>query len=100
MLKEIKLTLKLGWPIILGNLTQMSLGIIDSAMVGSIHSSQLAAASFVNNIIGLPMVFSLGFTMAISPLVAAAQGASDYDKPLRILYNGAWVSGIIRVTEM
>ena len=95
MLKEIKLTLKLGWPIILGNLTQMSLGIIDSAMVGSIHSSQLAAASFVNNIIGLPMVFSLGFTMAISPLVAAAQGASDYDKPLRILYNGAWVSGII-----
>jgi multidrug resistance protein, MATE family len=97
MWKEIKLTLKLGWPIILGNITQMSLGIIDSAMVGAIHSSQLAAASFVNNLIALPMVFNLGFTMAISPLVAAAQGEGDYDKPLRITYNGLWVAGIIAV---
>jgi multidrug resistance protein, MATE family len=97
MWKEIKLTLKLGWPIILGNLTQMSLGIIDSAMVGSIHSSQLAAASFVNNLIALPMVFNLGFTMAISPLVAVAQGEGDYDKPLRITYNGLWVAGMIAI---
>jgi len=97
MWKEIKLTLKLGWPIILGNITQMSLGIIDSAMVGAIHSSQLAAASFVNNLIALPMVFNLGFTMAISPLVAAAQGEGDYDKPLRITYNGLWVAGIIAI---
>jgi MATE family multidrug resistance protein len=97
MWKEIKLTLKLGWPIILGNITQMSLGIIDSAMVGAIHSSQLAAASFVNNLIALPMVFNLGFTMAISPLVAAAQGEGDLDKPLKIAYNGLWVAGIIAI---
>lgn len=92
---EIRQTLKLGWPIILGNLSQMALGIIDSAMVGAIHSSQLAAASFVNNIIGIPFILCIGLTMAISPLVANAMGEGDADKPLRILYNGMWIVGLL-----
>lgn len=95
MWSEIKKTLRLGWPIILGNLTQISLGIIDSAMVGAIHSSQLAAAAFVNNLIALPFIIAVGLTMAISPLAAAALGEGDSDKPLRILYNGAWIVGLL-----
>lgn len=95
MWREIRYTLHLGWPIILGNLSQIALGIIDSAMVGAIHSSQLAAASFVNAVIGLPLIIGIGLTMAISPLVASAQGEGDSDKPLRILYNGMWVVGVV-----
>jgi MATE family multidrug resistance protein len=93
--QQIKRTLQLGWPIILGNLSQMALGIIDSAMVGAIHSSQLAAASFVNNLIMLPLILSTGLTTAISPLAASSLGENDYDKPLRILYNGTWVVGLM-----
>lgn len=92
--EEVKHTLRLGWPIILGNITQILLGIIDSAMVGAIHSSQLAASSFVNNLIGIPFILVIGLSMAISPLVAAAMGEGDHDKPLRILYNGIWVVGL------
>lgn len=95
MWNEVRHTLRLGWPIILGNLTQMLLGIIDSAMVGAIHSSQLAAASFVNNLITIPLILGIGLTMAISPLVANAMGEDDKDKPLRILYNGLWIVGIV-----
>ena len=84
MWKEIKQTLALGWPIILGNISQMALGVIDSAMVGAIHSSQLAASSFVNNLIVVPFVLSAGLSNAISPLVASATGEGDVDKPLRI----------------
>jgi MATE family multidrug resistance protein len=94
MRQEISETLRLGWPIILGNLTQIALGIIDSAMVGAIHSSQLAAASFVNNLIAIPLILCIGLTMAISPLVAAAQGEGDHIKPLRILFNGMLVVGV------
>ncbi len=94
---EVKRTLQLGWPIILGNLSQMALGVIDSAMVGAIHSSQLAASSFVNNLIGIPLILGMGLCMAISPLVAAAQGEGDCDKPLRILYNGFWVVGGVAI---
>ncbi|MCB0642623.1 MAG: polysaccharide biosynthesis C-terminal domain-containing protein, partial [Phaeodactylibacter sp.] len=95
MWAQVRHTLRLGWPIILGNLTQMLLGIIDSAMVGAIHSSQLAAASFVNNLITIPLILGIGLTMAISPLVANAMGEDDKDKPLRIMYNGLWIVGIV-----
>lgn len=95
MWKEIQATLRLGWPIILGNITQIALGIIDSAMVGAIHSTHLAAAAFVNNLIGIPLIFCMGLSMAISPLVSAARGEGDDDKPLRILYNGTWVVGMV-----
>ncbi len=92
MRKEIKETLYLGWPIILGNLSQMFLGVIDSAMVGAIHSSQLAAASFVNNLLTIPLVLGFGLTMAISPLVAHALGNGQLDKPLMIAVNGLFVA--------
>ena len=88
MRNEIKETLTLGWPIMLGNITQMLLGVIDSAMVGYIHSSQLAASSFVNNLITVPMILGMGMTMAIAPLVASARGSDDYDKPMEIAFNG------------
>jgi MATE family multidrug resistance protein len=93
--QQIRATLLLGWPIILGNLSQMALGVIDMAMVGAIHSSQLAAASFVNNLINIPLIICTGLATAISPLVAAALGEKDRDKPLRILFNGALVVGVL-----
>ncbi len=99
MWKEIKQTLALGWPIILGNISQMALGVIDSAMVGAIHSSQLAASSFVNNLIVVPFVLSAGLSNAISPLVASATGEGDVDKPLRICYNGMWIVGIFTIVS-
>ncbi|MFN5788801.1 MAG: MATE family efflux transporter, partial [Bacteroidota bacterium] len=92
MRKEIKETLYLGWPIILGNLSQMFLGVIDSAMVGAIHSSQLAAASFVNNLLTIPLVLGFGLTMAISPLVAHSLGNGQINKPLVIAVNGLFVA--------
>lgn len=92
MRKEIKETLYLGWPIILGNLSQMFLGVIDTAMVGAIHSSQLAAASFVNNLLTIPLVLGFGLTMAISPLVAHSIGNGLMNKPLVISINGLFVA--------
>ena len=92
MRKEIKETLYLGWPIILGNLSQMFLGVIDTAMVGAIHSSQLAAASFVNNLLTIPLVLGFGLTMAISPLVAHSIGNGFMNKPLVIAINKPFIA--------
>ncbi|MBK9107854.1 MAG: MATE family efflux transporter [Saprospiraceae bacterium] len=73
--KQIKNILILAIPIILGNLSQMALNLIDSAMVSQISYFHLAAAALVNNIISFPFVMAMGFTVAISPLVAALRGA-------------------------
>lgn len=92
--EEVKLTIQLGWPIILSNLSQIALPIIDGVMVGSIHSNQLAAASLVINLVSIPVLLCMGLPMAISPLVSAALGKSDYKSPFEILINGMLIGGI------
>lgn len=92
MFKELRNTLPIAFPLILSNITQVSLGLIDSAMVGAIDYYQLAASSLVVNAVAIPQVIGTGITMAISPLVAFANGRKDLNKASELLYNGFWLS--------
>ncbi len=94
MWKDMLKSWRIAYPIIIGNLVQTLLGVIDSAMVGSIHSTQLAAASLVNSVLAVPTVFGFGLSMAIGPLVSNAIGEGKENKPLQLLYNGLWVAVI------
>jgi len=81
-------TLKLAGPIILGELAQMALSLIDTAMVGSVSYKQLAAAALVMSVVNIPFVFGIGLTMSVSQLVAMAHGRNDAQKVSHYLYNG------------
>lgn len=81
-------TWKLSLPIIFGELTQMSLGLIDSAMVGAISYKQLAAAALVNSVLIIPFVFGIGLTMSISQKVASAHGRKDAQQVSHYFFNG------------
>jgi len=94
MRQELILTLKLSIPIIITNMAQIALGLIDSAMVGSIDYKLLAASSLAINTIGIPQIICIGLTMAISPLVAIARGRQDAVAASRVLYNGVWLCTI------
>lgn len=85
----------LAIPIILGNLSQMILNIIDSAMVSQISYVHLAAASLVNNMIGFPLVMSMGFTVAISPLVAELRGAGKEELSGSLLNNAVFLNTLL-----
>lgn len=81
-------TLKLAGPIILGELAQMALSLIDTAMVGSVSYKQLAAAALVMSVVNIPFVLGIGMTMSVSQLVAMAHGQNDAQKVSHYLYNG------------
>ncbi len=87
--------LKLAFPIILGNLSQMMLNIIDSAMVGHLSYKHLAAASLVNNMIGIPFVLCFGFTVAISPLVAELKGSNQLSSCGQLLNNALYLNMLV-----
>lgn len=70
--------LKLGTPIILGQLGIISVNFADTIMVGHHSTDALASASFVNNIFSLFFVLGLGFTYGLTPLVAKAYARRDY----------------------
>jgi len=97
LLAEAKKTLKLAFPIILGEVAQMILGILDSAMVGAVGYKQLAAAALVMSVINIPYVFGIGITISVSQMVSMAHGRRDGKLVSHYLYNGFWLCAISAV---
>lgn len=88
MLSEAKNTTKLALPIILGELAQMSLHIVDTAMVGTVSYKHLAAASLVMNTINIPFVVGIGITISVSQMVSMAYGKKDKQLVSHYFFNG------------
>lgn len=97
MFSQAKQTLRLALPIILGEVAQMSLGLIDSAMVGAISYQQLAASALVMSVINIPFVFGIGITVSVSQMVSMANGRKDGKMVSHYLFNGFWLCALTAV---
>jgi len=97
MRTEAKKTIRLALPIILGELAQMALHIIDTAMVGAVSYKQLAAAALVISVMNIPFVIGIGMTISVSQMVSMAHGRSDAQKVSHYFFNGFIVCAITAV---
>ena len=61
--------LRLAIPIIIGQLGGIITGLADTIMVGQHSTEELAAASFVNNVLNAFIIFGTGFSFALTPLI-------------------------------
>lgn len=86
--------LKLGFPIIVGQLGMIILSFADTLMVGRCGTAELAAASFVNNVFNLVVVFSTGFSYGLTPVVGRLFGGGDSAGIGRTLKNAMLVNGL------
>jgi len=89
---HIKETIKLAYPVVIGQLGHMMLGVVDSLMVGRLGAVQLAASSLVNGLILLILVLGIGMSVALTPLVAIAKGSEKHDECGIILRQGLLVN--------
>ena len=71
--------ISLGIPIVVGNIGNVVLSFADTLMVGHYGMRELAAASFVNTLFLLLVVFAIGFSMGITPEVGRRYGSGDYE---------------------
>jgi multidrug resistance protein, MATE family len=85
---EVYKTIQLAIPIIMGELAQMSLHLIDTAMVGALSYKHLAAASLVMTAANIPFVIGIGMTISVSQLVSMANGRHDHELISHYLFNG------------
>ena len=71
--------LRLGLPVIIGQVGLILVGFADNVMVSHHSLEELAAASFVNNFLNLVIIFGMGFSYGLTPLVATNKewGRSD-----------------------
>ena len=76
--KEFKYNIKLATPVILGMLGHTMVAFIDNIMVGQLGTAELAAVSLGNSFMFIAMSLGIGFSTAITPLVAAADSEGDF----------------------
>lgn len=72
--KHYKALLLLGFPIIIGQIGVIVLGFADTLMIGHHSTPELGAASFVNNLFNLCIIFSTGFSYGLTPVVGGFYG--------------------------
>jgi len=76
--EEISTTIQLAYPVIIGQLGIIMMGVVDSIMVGRLGSVPLAAASLGNSLIFIILIVGIGCSIVISPLVAILVGGKRY----------------------
>lgn len=95
--KEFRYNLKLASPIILGMLGHTFVSFVDNAMVGQLGTAELAAVSLGNSFIFIAMSLGIGFSTAITTLVAEADAAGDKAKVKGALKHGLILCTIIGI---
>lgn len=74
-----KAIIRLGTPIVLGQLGNVILGFIDTIMVGHYSASALSSAGFINNIFNLGIVALIGFSYGATPIIGAFYGRKEHN---------------------
>lgn len=97
---EVRPTLALALPIMAGMLSQMLMGLADTVMVGRVGVVELAAASLVNAVAHLPLVFGLGLLSCVAVLTAQAFGAKQPAEAGEVLRHGLLLSFAVGLLAM
>ena len=92
--------LRLGIPIMIGQLGAIIMGFMDTLMIGRHSTEELAAAGFVNGIIGLATISALGFSYGLTPVVGALLGKGETHHIAQKLKNSLVANNILAVIMM
>ena len=79
----------------IGQLGIIILSFADTMMVGRCGTAELGAASFVNNMFNLVIVFSTGFSYGLTPFVGNHYGRGENTSVGRILKNALAVNAVV-----
>lgn len=93
--KEFRYNMQLAYPVILGMLGHTLIGIVDNIMVGKLGSTELAAVSLGNSLIFVAMSLGIGFSTAITPIVAEADAEKDTGKIRAAFHHGLFLCTIL-----
>ncbi|MCF6140458.1 MATE family efflux transporter [Flavobacterium sp. K77] len=96
--KEFSYNIKLAYPVILGMLGHTLIGIVDNFMVGKLGSTELAAVSLGNSFIFIAMSLGIGFSTAITPLIAEADAEQKEDKIRATFHHGLLLCSVLGVS--
>ncbi|MDG2342346.1 MAG: MATE family efflux transporter [Cytophagales bacterium] len=87
---HIRDNLHLSFPIMISQLGHITVGVVDSLMIGNISVTQLAAVSLSSSIFGFILLFCIGLSYGITPLISSKKSDESYIS--NIFYNGMYLN--------
>lgn len=96
--KEFKYNWKLAAPVMLGMLGHTFVGFVDNIMVGQLGTAELAAVSLGNSFMFIAMSLGIGFSTAITPLVAEADAANDFQAGKSAFKHGLFLCTVLGIS--
>lgn len=94
---EFKTNISLAIPVMLGQLGHVLVGFADNIMVGELGAPSLAAVSLANSIFYIMMGLGVGFSFAITPLIAEADGVKDYIEGKKNYQHGVVILSVFGI---
>ena len=94
-MQKIREILRIGLPIMLGQACVIILAFADNIMIGWHSVDELAASSFVNNVMNLFTLTELGFATGMTPMIGADNGTGNIKGIGITVKNGLVTNGII-----
>jgi len=83
-----KRNLRLAIPVVISQLGQVTVSLVDNMMVGHVGTLELAASAFANNVFLVGMLFGMGITYGLTPVVGKAFGNNQPLRVVQLLKNG------------
>ncbi len=94
--KEFKYNWQLAAPVMLGMLGHTFVSFVDNIMVGQLGTAELAAVSLGNSLF-IAMSLGIGFSTAITPLIAEADSAKDFVQGKSSFKHGLFLCTVLGV---
>ena len=95
--KEFKYNYRLATPVILGMLGHTVVALVDNIMVGQLGTAELAAVSLGNSFMFIAMSLGIGFSTAITPLIAEADGENNFDAGKSAFKHGLFLCIVLGI---
>lgn len=95
---EFKYNFQLAIPVMIGHLGHVLVGLADNIMVGRLGAAPLAAVSLGNSFVFIAFSLGIGFSFAITPLIAETDGENNIDKGRRIFQHGLILCTVLGIS--
>ena len=96
--KEFRYNWKLAAPVMLGMLGHTFVSFVDNIMVGQLGTAELAAVSLGNSFMFIAMSLGIGFSTAITPLIAEADSSNNFLKAKSTFKHGLFLCTVLGIT--
>jgi MATE family multidrug resistance protein len=92
MFRELLPLLGLAGPVVLAEIGWMSMGLVDTIMVGTLGPAAIAATGLGSGVFTAIAIFGMGLMLGLDALVSRAYGAGNTEECRRWLHQGVWLA--------